>query len=205
MKILFFSDIHSDLAALRRLLATEADAYFCAGDLVNMGESMAAAGEILRPKAGRTYIIPGNHESAEQIAAFCREFGSIDLHGRSVELDGVHLAALGYSNLTPFHTPGEYTEAEIAARLAPLAPLKPLVLVCHCPPKETALDRASEGLHFGSPSIRSFVDSVQPARFFCGHIHEAAGAETMLGQTPGMNLGKRGYLLDLSTVAPQGA
>lgn len=200
MKILLFSDIHSDLAALRRLMSIEADAYFCAGDLVNMGEDMAAAAEIIRPRAARTYIIPGNHESAPQIAEFCAQYGLIDLHGRSVKLEGVNLAALGYSNITPFSTPGEYAEPEIATRLAPFAELKPLVLICHCPPKDTPLDRAAEGLHFGSPSVRTFVDTVQPARFFCGHIHEAAGMETLLGKTPGVNLGKRGYLLDLSEV-----
>ena len=123
MKILLFSDIHSDLAALRRLMAIDADAYFCAGDLVNMGESMAAAAEILRPKATRTFVIPGNHESAAQIAGFCAEFGMTDLHGRSVDLGGVQLAALGYSNITPFSTLGEYSEAEIAQRLAPFAAL----------------------------------------------------------------------------------
>ena len=200
MKILLYSDIHSDLAALRRLMAIEADAYFCAGDLVNMGDDMAAAGEILRPKANRTYIIPGNHESVDQIAEFCRAYGLIDLHGRSLTLDGVHLAALGYSNLTPFHTPGEYTEPEIAARLASFSQLSPLVLVCHCPPKDTPLDRAGDGLHFGSPSIRAFLDQVQPTRFFCGHIHEAAGAHAQLGQTPGLNLGKQGHLLDLASL-----
>jgi Icc-related predicted phosphoesterase len=200
VKILLFSDIHSDLAALRRLMAVEADAYFCAGDLVNMKESMAAAGEILKPKASRTYIIPGNHESADQIAQFCLEYGLIDLHGRSVTLEGVELAALGYSNITPFNTPGEYAEPEIAKRLTPFAELKPLVLVCHCPPKDTPLDRAGEGLHFGSPAIRTFIDEVQPARFYCGHIHEAAGAAAHLGGTPGLNLGKRGYLLDLAEV-----
>lgn len=181
-------------------MAVEADAYFCAGDLVNMAENMAAAGEILRPKATRTYIIPGNHESAEQIAEFCREYGLLDLHGRSVLLEGVHVAALGYSNITPFHTPGEYAEPDFAERLEPFAALCPLVLVCHCPPKDTPFDRAGEGLHFGSPAIRAFVDRVQPARFFCGHIHEAAGAEAFLGHTPGLNLGKRGYLLDLASL-----
>jgi Icc-related predicted phosphoesterase len=200
VKILLYSDIHSDLAALRRLMAIEADAYFCAGDLVNMKETMDAAGEILRPKADRTYIIPGNHESADQIAEFAKEYGLTDLHSRSVTLDGVHLAALGYSNITPFNTPGEYTETEIADRLAPFTDLKPLVLICHCPPKDTPLDRAGEGLHFGSPAVRTFIDQHQPARFYCGHIHEAAGIEAQLGQTPGLNIGKRGHLLDLSTI-----
>jgi len=201
VKILLFSDIHSDLAALRRLMAIEADAYFCAGDLVNMKETLSAAGDIIGPRASRTYIIPGNHESSQQIADFCQEYGLTDLHSRSVLLEGIHLAGLGYSNITPFDTPGEYAEPEIASRLEPFAALKPLVLVCHCPPKDTPLDRAAEGLHFGSPAIRTFIDQHQPLRFFCGHIHEAAGTETTLGLTPGMNLGKRGHLLDLATLS----
>ena len=34
MKLLVFSDIHGDVAALERLLETEADSYFAAGDMV---------------------------------------------------------------------------------------------------------------------------------------------------------------------------
>ena len=89
----------------------------------------------------------------------------------------------------------------MGARLEPFAALKPLVQGVECPPKDTALDRAGEGLHFGSPAIRTFLDQHQPVRFFCGHIHEAAGAETALGLTVGMNLGKRGHLLDLATIS----
>lgn len=35
MKLLIFSDIHSDKAALERLMDTEADHYIAAGDMVN--------------------------------------------------------------------------------------------------------------------------------------------------------------------------
>ncbi len=37
VKLLIFSDIHGDKAALEKLMATEADYYFAAGDLANFG------------------------------------------------------------------------------------------------------------------------------------------------------------------------
>lgn len=201
MKILFFSDIHSDLTALRKIADTPADAYFCAGDLVNWSQGLQAAGDILKKHAGKVYVIPGNHESATQIATFCQVYGFNDLHGKSVEIGGIHLAALGYSNPTPFDTPGEYGEDEIEERLEPFLDLKPMVLVCHAPPKDTPLDRAGEGKHFGSTAVAAFLKKAEPFRFFCGHIHEAAGVEAQMGATYGVNLGKKGYLLDLTTIA----
>lgn len=200
MRILLFSDIHSDLAALSRLMAVEADVYFCVGDLVNWSKGLDQAGEIMRPRAGRVWMIPGNHESSGAVEAFCEKFGFTAMHGQSTEVAGVHIAALGYSNPTPFDTPGEYSEPELARRLAPFAGLAPLVLVCHCPPKDTPLDRVREGVHFGSSAIREFIDRAQPLRFFCGHIHEAHGTACSIGRTQGVNLGKAGYLLELPLV-----
>lgn len=80
----------------------------------------------------------------------CRKFGFHPLHGDSFEAAGWQVAGLGHSSPTPFNTPGEYSEAEIASRLAPFAALEKLVLICHCPPLDTALDEASSGKHFGS-------------------------------------------------------
>lgn len=203
MKILFFSDIHSDLRALERLLDVEADYYVCAGDLVSWARGLDKAGEILRRRAGKVFVIPGNHETEGDITRLCEAYGLTNLHGHSVELDGVYVAALGYSNVTPFDTPGEYSEAEMAARLEKFAGLKPMVLVCHCPPHNTALDAGHGGRHFGSPAVASFIEREAPRFFFCGHIHEAEGVETRLGpdgQTLGVNVGKKGYLLDLKFV-----
>ncbi len=74
-----------------------------------------------------------------------------------------HLAGLGYSNPTPFNTPGEYSEAQIAEKLVPFAALDPLVLVCHAPPYGTALDQIRPGLHAGSRSVREFIEAHHPA------------------------------------------
>ncbi len=197
MKLLVFSDIHSDASALRRLISVDADYYICAGDLVNWGRHLDAMGEILRERAGRVFVIPGNHESDRQIADFCHKFGLQDLHGAHTQIGGFHLAGLGYSNPTPFDTPGEFSEDELEEKLHGFDGLKPMIAVCHAPPWGTMLDRITNLRHAGSKAVREFLQREQPRFFFCGHIHEAAGASDKLGETSAMNVGKKGYLLDL--------
>jgi Icc-related predicted phosphoesterase len=196
-RALIFSDIHGDSRALNKLLDIEADYYFAAGDLANFGRGLEEMGEILRRREGKMYVMPGNHESSRDIALLCARFGFVNFHEKTMQIGETHVAGLGYSNLTPFDTPGEYTEEEIAARLTKFEGLHPLVLICHCPPYHTALDRIKEGNHAGSHSVRDFIEKQQPEYFFCGHIHEAAGAVTQIGVTEGRNVGKKGYLLHL--------
>ena len=197
MKVQIFSDIHNDLRSLERVASVEADIYISAGDLVSWSRGLPECGEILRPLGGKLWVLPGNHESTEQMAAFCEEFGFQDFHGQTFEAAGYHVAGLGYSNPTPFNTPGEYTEEEIAAKLEPFSGLSPLVLICHAPPWETALDEVRTGLHAGSRAVGEFIEKHGPEYFFCGHIHEAAGQSVSLGKTRARNVGKAGYLLEI--------
>lgn len=197
MKLLVFSDIHGDRSALNRLLDTEADYYFAAGDLVNWARGLDQIGALLERRAERMYVLPGNHESPEDVARVCGRFALHDFHGATIEAGGWHIAGLGCSTPTPFNTPGEYSETEMAERLAPFAELSPLILVCHAPPRNTALDRIHSGLHGGSSAVHEFIDRRQPAYFFCGHIHECAGVSIEMGATKATNVGKAGFLLEL--------
>lgn len=197
MRIVVFSDIHGDIPALEQVLAPEADYYFAAGDLVNWARGLERVGEVLRRRAGRVYVLPGNHESAADIARMCREFGLEDFHGKSLEVGGYRIAGLGYSNPTPFGTPGEYSEKELAERLEPFASFERLILICHCPPKGTPLDQAGPGRHLGSQAVRDFIEKHQPELFFCGHIHEAHGVSARIGRTRAFNVGKQGRLVEL--------
>lgn len=204
MKLLIFSDIHSDARALERLMAIEADYYFCAGDLVNFSRGIDAMGEILKKRGNRVYVIPGNHESAPQITDLCGRFGLNDFHGGTMEIAGFHVIGLGYSNPTPFDTPGEYSEEQLEERLHQFDGLKPMIAICHVPPFGTMLDRITNLRHAGSSAMREFIRREQPRYFFCGHIHEAAGTQDKLGETSAMNVGRKGYLLDLDKQAEQG-
>jgi Icc-related predicted phosphoesterase len=197
LKLLIFSDIHSDWKALERLLAMEADLYIAAGDQVTWAKGIDRCGEILKTRGDRVHVLPGNHETAEQVAEMCARHGLHDFHGRSIRVGRWHVAGLGYSGPTPFGTPGEYTEAQIGEKLEAFAGLEPLALVCHAPPYGTPLDRIRPGVHAGSTAVREFLKRVQPAYFFCGHIHEAEGVAVEIGKTRARNVGKKGYLLEL--------
>jgi len=196
-KLLIFSDIHNAWKSLERLLAIEADYYIAAGDQLTWSKGEDRCGEILQTRGDKVYVLPGNHESAEQIEGMCARFGLHNLHERHIQVGGWHVAGLGYSNPTPFNTPGEYSEPQIAERLQRFADLDPLVLICHAPPHGTALDQIRPGLHAGSHAVREFIEKRQPAYFFCGHIHEAEGVEVRMGKTFAKNVGKPGYLLEL--------
>ncbi len=197
MRLLVFSDIHNDLAALAKLMDLDADYYIAAGDTVSWAKGLDKAGEILARQAAKVWVLPGNHESEADIARLCRAYGLNEFHGRTFEAGGYTIAGLGYSNPTPFNTPGEYTETEMARRLAAFAGLNPLVLICHCPPKGTPIDRVREGVHIGSTAVREFLEKHHPAHFVCGHVHEAEGVVCSVGLTRAANAGKRGYLLEL--------
>ena len=198
MRLLIFSDIHNDWKALEKLLDTEADYYIAAGDQITWAKGLERCGEILQRRADQVYVLPGNHESAEQIANMCARYGMHNFHERHFQVGAWQVAGLGYSNPTPFNTPGEYSETQLADRLQRFAELDPLVLVCHTPPYGTELDRIRSGLHAGSSAVRDFIQKHQPQYFFCGHIHEAEGVQIEIGKTRAFNVGKKGYLLELN-------
>src|SRR5262252_4143898 len=92
MRLLVFSDIHGDTAALQKLIDTEADYYFAAGDLVNWARGFEKVGPILQTRAGRVYVIPGNHESTGDIARFAARYGLHDFHGHSINVGDYTIA-----------------------------------------------------------------------------------------------------------------
>jgi uncharacterized protein len=197
VKILLFSDIHDDWRALERLIAQPADIYIAAGDLSNFGRQLDRAGEIMQPLGERVWVLPGNHETHAETGEFCTKFGFVDFHRRIRQIGATLWAGLGYSNITPFNTPGEYSEPEIATALAEFNGHAGVHLVVHFPPYGTRLDEFAPGKHAGSPALREWVEREKPARLFCGHIHETAGMEDRLFETQCVNVGRGGYLFEV--------
>ena len=197
MKIQIFSDIHGDLKSLERAVAQPADIYIAAGDLSTFSRGLDRCGTILQTRGEHVWVLPGNHETAAGTRELCARFGLTDFHRQIRQLGSTHWAGLGYSNPTPFNTPGEYTEEQIAEALAAFNGLAPLYLVVHFPPYGTKLDEFAPGQHAGSHALREWVQREQPEMLFCGHIHECAGKSDELGRTRCFNVGKVGYLFDL--------
>ena len=201
MRVLIFSDIHGDMRALERIVAQPADLFIDVGDLATFGRGLERCGEVLKPLGERVWVLPGNHETHNDTRSLCDRFGFIDFHRqvRAVDTSNgkIQWAGLGYSNITPFNTPGEYTEEEIANALSAFDGIQPLYLVVHCPPLNTKLDEFALGKHAGSSAVRAWVGSAQPAYLFCGHIHETAGMQDLLGRTKCINVGKQGYTIEI--------
>jgi putative phosphoesterase len=120
----------------------------------------------------------------------------INLHGDGRIVQGVGFFGLGGSGITPFHTPQENTEDELAVNLiagwAKIENCRTRVLVSHPPPKDCKLDRTNSGAHAGSEAVRNFIDEHQPELVLCGHIHEAKGFDK-IGKTIVINPGPFPY------------
>ncbi|MBQ9406400.1 MAG: metallophosphoesterase family protein [Desulfovibrio sp.] len=125
-----------------------------------------------------------------------------NLHRVTRELTpDIALFGVGGSTFTPFGTPSEFPESDMAAwleaswRKARTYPHQ--VLVAHTPPKDTACDVIPGNVHVGSTAVREFLVEAQPDICLCGHIHEARAVDR-LGRTlvlnPGM-LAQGGYIL----------
>ena len=177
MRILSFSDLHDDEAALASLkrLAPDYDYLFGCGDLSHSG---SFAAELL--ELPNCFYIPGNWDNAW--VSKLLSGGPRSVHGRRTELnEGLNLAGFGYSIPGPFGTYGERSEEEILSALSSLDIDANTLLLLHCPPLGY-FDEVRGGLHVGSRSILEMIMAKKPLAAFFGHVHEHSGV-TLLGPT----------------------
>jgi Icc-related predicted phosphoesterase len=144
------------------------------------------------------------------------EDGIVELPG------GFEMASFGFSTPTPWNTPRELPEEEMAKRIGPLVEQlrdpEHSVFNFHCPPYGTHLDQApildselrpqvdATGLKVGpvgSTAVRDAIERVQPMLGLHGHVHESPAAQK-LGETlclnPGSEYGDgilRGAIVDI--------
>lgn len=197
MKILGLTDIHGDVADVRKMaeLIQEADVILLVGDITNFGrqaeiESILSA---LDTHGKKVLAVSGNCDYPEVDA--CLTDRNLNLHATRVVVDGIGFLGLGGSLITPFGTPNEMSEDEIESCLdrayARLEPDTPFVLVSHQPPHDTRCDRLASGMHVGSRSVRNFIENRRPLACFTGHIHESVGTDR-IDATPIINPGPLG-------------
>ena len=136
--------------------------------------------------------ITGNCDSLRVLEVF-NKFNA-NLHEKVKELSGVYFIGLGGSNPTPFNTPLEFSEQDIYNKLSEMMSAagtenkKNIVLITHCPPKDTKCDNALRG-HVGSESLRKIIGEFQPNLAVSSHIHECGGVKDKIGETTVANIG----------------
>ena len=180
MRLLALSDLHADEELLDRLRAISSrqkyDAVLFCGDITNRGPVSYAEEVIsLFPKV---YAVHGNMDTPDVVDRL-REMGVL-VHGKKVKLGVWNLVGLGGSNPTPFGTPCEYSEDEIASVLARAGVDEFSIVLSHPPPYGLFDDVGN--MHVGSKAVRRVVEEKHPILLICGHVHEHEGRE-ILGET----------------------
>jgi Icc-related predicted phosphoesterase len=177
----------------------------------------------------RCFITGGNDDYTDVLAVLPRDGdGAVRAcEGEVVPIDEHHtMASLGISTPTPWHTPREVTEDELAEVIrklvAPIADVSKCIFNFHDPPNDSTLDtcpmldwttdpptpivKAGQVVMHGagSRSVRLAVETHQPLMALHGHIHESPGV-IRIGRTvcvnPGSEYGEgvlRGFLATLN-------
>jgi Icc-related predicted phosphoesterase len=184
---------------------------------------VALAEERLRGSGIGCHIMLGNDDH-EDLAEMLRGSDVVVYAEDAIaELPGgFELASFGYSTPTPWDSPRELPEDEMATRIerivASVQDPEHAVFNFHCPPYGTHLDQAPKldaelrpqvdaaGLKIGpvgSTAVREAIERTGPLLGLHGHVHESPGAQR-LGRTLCVNPGSeyvdgilRGAIVDL--------
>jgi Icc-related predicted phosphoesterase len=204
MKLLLFSDLHTDTSAARRLVerAPAFDVLIGAGDFASTRRGIERCIDILKAIQQPVVLVAGNNETTEELVAACRQWPQAHvLHGSGVTVNGVEFFGLGGGvPVTPFGDWSyDFTEQQAAELLQQCPPRG--VLISHSPP-QGAVDNSSRRSNLGSTAVRTVVEQKQPLLVVCGHIHACAGQTAYIGPTPVVNAGPDGVEWELPDITP---
>jgi Icc-related predicted phosphoesterase len=168
----------------------------------------------LRGSPVHLYLTGGNDDEPAVLETLELHDGDrvVASEGRLVDLDGEHtMITVGLSTPTPWDTPREASEEEIAraidAAIATVPDIGRCVFNLHCPPKDTPIDTClkletrpgelprpiREAGRFvttggGSLAVKEAIERYQPLVGLHGHIHESGG-RYRIGHTQTFNPG----------------
>jgi Icc-related predicted phosphoesterase len=166
------------------------------------------AGERLRNTGVKMYWTGGNDDIPEIKDVIRKSDYVIDPEDKAVDIDGKHeMISLGWSTPTPWNTPRECSEEELAKKIEHMTSMvknmKSCIFNFHVPPIDTiisecqALDKDLKPIMIGSEaqttsggssSVSKSITEHQPLLGLHGHIHESKGA-VKIGRTICINPG----------------
>ena len=182
-EIVFLTDIHGNTeAALSIFDKEEPDMVLIGGDVTDLGQGLDDVIPFLDEIPAPTFVVPGNCDKREIIPVF-EASAAVCVHEKTFDMGDITIAGLGGSNPSPFGTPFEHQEEEIAEMLSSmLSGMKKNrwnILVTHAPPYGV-LDEVASDVHVGCHSAAAVIREFDLV--CCGHIHEQRGVAELNGR-----------------------
>jgi len=161
------------------------------------------AEERLAKSKAKLFIAAGNDDPLEIEDTLNRSKRFVNIGEKKVDVDGHEVICCTYSCPTPWNTPRECKEEELASRIQSLTSqiqdFESSVFITHDPPIDTILDvcpklsedmtpSATDEIHAGSKAVLDAITQHQPLLSIHGHIHEAKGI-IEIGRTMCINPG----------------
>jgi Icc-related predicted phosphoesterase len=193
MRLLCITDIHSEVRRFEKILALEpkADLLIIGGDFTNFGKPPEVDHilDLAQAHTPRVLAVAGNCDSPE-IDQLLLERG-VSLHKRGARIGDIGF--FGLSAMPPWKgNMYEFSEDDLdrflAAGFAQVEDSPEFIMVPHCPPRNSEVDRNSSGVSVGSIAVRNWMGKVKPLLVVCGHIHEARG-QSQIENTVVVNCG----------------
>ena len=180
----------------------------------------------LEPLGVKCYWTGGNDDQQKILDSIQGNEYFMNVEEKVIRLDDDHeMMSVGWSNPTPWKTPRECSEEELATRLAKVASqvhdMPNCIFNVHPPPFDSTLDIAAKldtsfdppkpvtsagnaiWIPVGSTAVRELIEKTQPLLMLCGHIHETKNAAKIKRTTcinPGSEYGSgilRGVIVNL--------
>jgi Icc-related predicted phosphoesterase len=176
------------------------------------------ADEKLKDSKAKIFMAPGNDDPMEMDAILESSKVMKSAAMRNLDVLGYEMITIAHTSPTPWDTPREWNEEEMAKNIDKLAgtvkDMERAIFNFHDPPYGTMLDyapklkdmrqSAGETEHVGSTAVSDAIKKYQPFLGLHGHIHESRAAQK-IGRTfcvnPGSEYGEgilRGVLLTLA-------
>ena len=172
-EIVFLTDIHGNMEAALSVFKTEDPDYILiGGDVTDLGQSLEGVIPFMEELPAPAFVVPGNCDAREILRVFDAS-SAVSLHHKVFDVDDITFAGFGGSNPSPFGTPFESSEEEIAAAAKPLIEgMKKNrwnILITHAPPYGV-LDEVAPDVHVGCHAMADISKNFDI--ICCGHIHE---------------------------------
>ncbi len=198
MKILAFTDIHADPHAFKILKMKaekeKPDLLVCCGDISNFGMDIDIAVKKILELKLKTLLIPGNHESVNEVKLVAQKNSSIiNLHNDFFKFKEFVFYGYGTGG---FSMHDEKFERLVPKIISKIPKGKKLIFITHAPFYNTKLDKLGSS-HHGNKSTRVFVERVKPILSLCGHFHENEKKEDKIKGCRVLNPGNDGMIINL--------